>query len=223
VVTTEAAVHVIFFRLAPNRSHAENGHDTISSTQSMKQFGILFILIVIVTNAHGLSEQVKNLRVSFDGVEYFHRQSANGQHRFTPKGQEDLLSWKNMLTVIDLPQATSIEKLLELAGDLPSPYRNLGDIIGGDIAPAIGSTPEAFALVFERERLNADSSDFVTVEYSIAKIYMSGRTGVLAIYSHRAYDADCVDRFQARIPENMVSATKALRIWDSEQTRELLQ
>jgi hypothetical protein len=37
--------------------------------------------------------------LSFRGVDYLHRWSKDGQNEFTPKGQEDLHKWQDMITI----------------------------------------------------------------------------------------------------------------------------
>jgi hypothetical protein len=44
-------------------------------------------------------DQKRAAPLSFGGVDYMHRWSKNGQNEFTPKGQEDLARWQDMITI----------------------------------------------------------------------------------------------------------------------------
>jgi hypothetical protein len=45
------------------------------------------------------SDQKTAKTLSFRGVDYLHRWSKDGQNEFTPKGQEDLNKWQDMITI----------------------------------------------------------------------------------------------------------------------------
>jgi hypothetical protein len=46
------------------------------------------------------------VRLELAGVAYEHRWSQAGQNEFTPAGQEDLERWRDMLTLVERPDAT---------------------------------------------------------------------------------------------------------------------
>ena len=60
------------------------------------------------------------LTLSFGGVDYAHRWSKNGQNEFTPRGDEDLATWREMITINVYETVTTGEKLAELANKILS-------------------------------------------------------------------------------------------------------
>ncbi len=51
----------------------------------------------------------------FKGTGYWHRWSQNDQHEFTPRGQEDLEKWSDMVTINLHPDARTGEALATTA------------------------------------------------------------------------------------------------------------
>ena len=59
----------------------------------------------------------------FDAVGYLHRWSMNHQHEFTPKGQEDLEKWSDMLTLNIYPDAHEGDALAAKANAVLENYK----------------------------------------------------------------------------------------------------
>ena len=67
------------------------------------------------------------LTLSFSGGEYLHRWSKDGQHEFTPKGEEDLSKWTSMLTVNVFDAAGTGDDLAEIANRILGNYQQAGN------------------------------------------------------------------------------------------------
>ena len=67
-------------------------------------------------------DQKTTATLSFGGVDYMHRWSKNGQNEFTPKGQEDLAKWQDMITINVHEGVVNGGQLADLANRVPS-YR----------------------------------------------------------------------------------------------------
>jgi hypothetical protein len=61
--------------------------------------------------------------LSFGGVDYLHRWSKNGQNEFTPKGQEDLAKWQDMITINVHEGVVNGDQLADLANRVLGNYQ----------------------------------------------------------------------------------------------------
>src|SRR5262245_26462329 len=68
------------------------------------------------------------LTLSFGGVDYLHRWSKNGQNEFTPSGNEDLASWRDMITINVYENVGTGEALADLANKILTNYQGHGRI-----------------------------------------------------------------------------------------------
>lgn len=72
--------------------------------------------------------------LNFDGKRYLHRYSKNGQHEFTPAGQEDLQRWQEMLTLVMRPGADA-ENTRQWAEAMAAGYKEKGLLVQADQPP----------------------------------------------------------------------------------------
>jgi len=72
------------------------------------------------------SEVPAKKSVIFNGAEYIHRWSENGQNEFTPAGQEDLDKWTDMLTINVYPDAVEGDGLALVANKVLGTYQEHG-------------------------------------------------------------------------------------------------
>ncbi len=115
----------------------------------------------------------------FGGVGYLHRWSMNHQHEFTPKGQEDLEKWSDMITINVYPDAHDGEALAMKANAVLENYKShQGKVLGTSSVPRTPKQPaEHFvAVVFGRPNL---------IEVAFARFKLVDGLGCSIVYSHR--------------------------------------
>ena len=143
----------------------------------------------------------------FRAVEYFHRWSQNEQHEFTPKGQEDLKKWTDMVTLNIYRDARDGDALAAKANAVLANYKSASaKVLKTDSVPRTAERPaEHFiAVVFGRP-------DFIEVAF--ARIKLDDDTGCAIVYSHRMYGEKIGDEMSAWIKANGPEVEKALMEW----------
>ncbi len=66
---------------------------------------LVIVYLLVLSNGPMAREQARDSRdiemmtLSFGGVKYLHRWSKDGQNEFTPMGDGDLTTWRDMVTV----------------------------------------------------------------------------------------------------------------------------
>ena len=119
--------------------------------------------------------------ISFAGVEYLHRWSKGDQHELTPRGQEDLERWTDMITVIYYRQAKDGDGLAAVASSVLEAYkRNQAVVLKTESLPRTAEKPaEHFVTVtFNRPGLS---------EAVYARFVLRDGMGLVIIRSHRTY------------------------------------
>lgn len=125
--------------------------------------------------------QAKPPDVQFAGVAYFHRYSKDNLHEYTPRGQQDLNKWTDMLTINDYPQAKDGEALAGVANNVLAAYKGAGgEILKTSSVPRTATSPAEHLIVvlFVRQ-------DFVEVAF--ARFMLRDGVGMSLVSSHRAY------------------------------------
>jgi hypothetical protein len=144
----------------------------------------------------------------FAGVDYFHRWSKNGQHEFTPGGQENLEKWSEMLTVNVYPDAHDGEALAAMANAVLENYKaHHGMVVRTNSVPRTPDRPaEHFiAVVFGRP-------NFIEVAFTRFKLVEG--VGCSIAYSHRVYGAKVGDQMSEWLNHNGPNVEKILMEWD---------
>lgn len=131
----------------------------------------------------------------------------NTQHEFTPKGQEDLEKWADMITVNVYPDVRDGDALAAAANGVLENYKNHGaKVLKTSSVPRTSDRPaEHFiAVVFGRP-------NFIEVAY--ARFRLADGTGCSIVYSHRLYGEKIGDHMSAWLKSNGVATEKALMEW----------
>ena len=143
----------------------------------------------------------------FRGVAYWHCWSQNDQHEFTPKGQEDLEKWTDMITVNAYPDALDGDSLAAKANAVLENYKSHQAIVlKTDSAPRTPDRPaEHFiAVVFGRPSF---------IEAAFARFKLADGGGCSIVYSHRLYGEKIGDQMSAWLGANGAVIEKALMGW----------
>ena len=148
-------------------------------------FFSLFATVLLVMTALPASAQ-SPLKLAFNGADFQHRWSKNGQHEFTPEGQEDLTRWQDMITLIVKDEVHSAEQLAGLANGLLARFESSGKILATDSRPMTADEPAEHLIV---AMLPGDAF----VEVVFARAVLVEGTGMFYLYARRIYGPDLAE------------------------------
>ena len=146
------------------------------------------------------------LTLSFGGVTVMHRWSEGNLHEFTPKGQEDLSKWREMVSLNVHPEARTGEQLAEVANRVLSNYQQYGKILRTDSKPRTAKT--------EAEHLLAAiliNPQFL--EAAFARILLHDGEGLVVVYSKRVLGAKAGNEMSGWLEKNGPSTEDTLMAW----------
>ena len=176
---------------------------------------LVLLLVLALPLAATASERPAG-PLTFQGKQYLHRWSGGTQHEFTPRGDEDLDAWINMLTVIAIDGPSTGEQLAQIANNVVERYKATGTILRTDSTPA---TPDR------------DAEHFVAVmfgqpkflEAAFARIRLVEGGAVIVIYGKRIYGNAVGGAMSTWLEKNAVATETALRAWTGIPTLASLQ
>jgi hypothetical protein len=165
------------------------------------------VAVAVLTCLAAAASAGPPLKVSFNGTEFFHRWSQNGQNEFTPAGDENLDAWKSMVTINVHDWAQNGDQLAQLANQVLGRYQASGRILRTNSKPKTKQ--------HEAEHFAAVSFGGATaLESAFARILLFEKRGVIVVYSHRIYGAKAGDQMSAWLAKNGPAVEKALMAWD---------
>jgi hypothetical protein len=115
----------------------------------------------------------------FQGQTYQHRWSKNGQHEFTPAGQEDLSRWKEMITLNVHDEVHDSEQLAALANAVLGNYQRMGQILFTDSRPMTLDMPAEHMMAAQLQQGDQQ-------ETAYARVALVDGTGMVVVYSKRS-------------------------------------
>jgi hypothetical protein len=145
----------------------------------------------------------------FGGVGYFHRWSQNDQHEFTPKGQDDLEKWSDMITINLYLKAHDGDALAAQANTVLENYKSHGGrVLRTNSVPRTPDRPaEHFiAVVFGRANF---------IEAAFARFKLMNGVGCSIVYSHRIYGEKVGDQMSKWLNDNGPKMEKMLMDWNN--------
>lgn len=169
-----------------------------------------------VLNAQEAKPTKDPVTFKFGDTEYLHRYSDGDLHEFTPKDQEDLMKWSDMVTVNFYPMIEDGEGLAEIANAVLANYKaNGAKVIRTNSVPKTKDKPAEHLIVvlFAREEF---------MEVAFARIVLQDYMGSSVVYSHRAYGAKSGDEIGAWLKANGLAIEKNLMKWDAIPSRKTL-
>lgn len=145
---------------------------------------------------------------SFSGVEYFHRFTKDGQREYTPRGQEDLKAWSDMVTIHVYRNVKDGEALAATANAVLETYKaNKAMVVKTDSVPRSQGKPAEHLIVVLFPRPGF-------IEAAFARFVMRDGAGASVIYSHRIYGRKAGNPMSAWLEKNGPTAEQALMTWD---------
>ncbi|MBB6050127.1 hypothetical protein [Armatimonas rosea] len=149
---------------------------------------------------------------SLAGVPYFHRWSQGDQHEYTPKDQEDLEKWIDMVTLVVYPKVTDPQGLAMRANTLLDNYQATKSakvvVLKTSSVPATKAKPAEHLVV---ALLATDAF----LELAFTRFRLRKRVGGSVVYSRRFYGTDVSEAATAWLKKNGPATEKALLAWDA--------
>ena len=159
------------------------------------------LLLVITTGA-----SAQPISLDFDDETFLHRWSQGDQHEFTPRGQEELSAWEEMLTVIYFPAVRDDEALTGVVKSILGMYQTNGTILG---TAFVGPTETS-----EAERLVVAQLGYgLELEVVFARILLAHGQGVAIVYSKRFGEAASEPLVSAWVEENIQGKMDSILAW----------
>lgn len=166
-----------------------------------------FLLLAFVTSSSSVlgqeAESENEVSVSFLDTSYTYRRSENGQHEFTPSGQEDLSAWTDKISLICMPEITDGKGLNALSENVKGFYDSSGVVLSSGTVPKT-ETAEAQHLVVAG-RVGDGLLDVV-----MARLLLVEGSGTVLFYSRRTYGDDATAVADAWLVENSAKVQNAL-------------
>lgn len=164
----------------------------------------------------GPSRSAGGLTLHFDGVDYLHRWSKDGQNEFTPKGDADLAAWRDMLTVNVFEAVRTGEQLAEVANKVLGNYQARGKILRTDSKPRTADRPAEHLIV-------AALGDPAFLEAAFARLLLVDGTGYVVVRSHRVYGKAAGPAMSDWLKANGPAVEKALMEWGQVPSKDVLK
>lgn len=142
--------------------------------------------------------------ITFQGVQYIHRYTKGNLHEYTPKGQQDLKNWTDMVTINDYPKVKTGEGLAQSANSVLETYKaNKATILNTNSVPRTEKKEAEHLVVALFPRLNF-------YEVSFARFKLTNGKGGSVVYSHRIYSKKAGDAMSKWLQKNGEAYEKAL-------------
>jgi hypothetical protein len=157
--------------------------------------------------AQGPNEKAPDF--SFGDVKYFHRYSKADLHEYTPKGQEDLKAWKDMVSITAYPKVKDGDGLAGMANSVLTNYKAAGgQVVRTNSVPRTPDKPaeHLIAVIFNRD-------DFS--EAAFARFRMHEGVGTSVVYSHRIWGKSTAAEMKTWIGKNGPATEKTLMAWNA--------
>lgn len=148
---------------------------------------------------------------TYADVDYFHRFTEGNLHEYTPKDQEDLEKWKDMVSLVTFPTATDGDGVAAAAnGTLELYKKNRALVLRTNSVPRTEKQPaEHFVAVYFIR------PEFAEIVFARFKLHEGKGMGI--IYSHRIYGEpeEVGKQAGAWIKENGEAIEKKLMAFDA--------
>ncbi len=165
------------------------------------------MLLAVVVVVPLLAETSDQRAFVFRDADYFHRWSQNDQHEFTPRGQEDLEKWTDMVTINIYQDAHDGDALAAKANAVLANYEKAqAKVVKTDSRPRTADRPAEHLIVAVFGRPNF-------IEVAFARLELADGVGCSAVYSHRIYGEKIGDKMSAWLKANGAETEKALMEW----------
>ncbi len=166
--------------------------------------------------AAGSPSAASGMTLRFDGVDYLHRWSKDGQNEFTPKNDPDLAAWRDMVTVNVFEAVRTGEQLAEVANKVLGNYQARGKILRTDSKPRTADRSAEHLIV-------AALGDPAFLEAAFARLLLVDGAGYVVVRSHRVYGKAAGPAMSDWLKANGPQVEKALMEWGPMPPRDALK
>ncbi|WP_171093737.1 hypothetical protein [Usitatibacter rugosus] len=146
------------------------------------------------------------MTLELGGTAYLHRWTKNNEHEFTPQNDADLQKWHDMVTLKVYEQATTPEKIAELANRMLTVYRANGKVLKTASRPRTVDRPAEHLIVAMFGSPDALEAAFVRL------MFVDG-AGLAVVYSHRVYGSPAGPAMSKWLETDGGDAERALMEW----------
>jgi hypothetical protein len=163
-------------------------------------------LAITLGSPSAFAQAVAKPALQFDNVRFIHRWSKDGQHEFTPEGEDNLAKWTHMVTINRHPAVKNADQLTEIANRTVENYRRNGLVMKtSSKPPAAGRTVEHLAVaVMGRPEF---------IEAAFTRFILANGTGFALTYSHRINERTAGPKMSAWFSANAQRKENALLGW----------
>jgi hypothetical protein len=200
-----------------------------ASRQGSRAIGVMLCVVVWTTlggeagpsapaelGPSGVSrEQTAALTLAFNGADYVHRWSRQGQHEFTTQGDEDLSAWKDMVTINVHDRVRTGDGLADLANRVLGNYRAHGHIMRTLSKPRTETSEAEHFAVAVLQGANL-------FEVAFARLLLLEGRGVVLVYSKRFYGESAKDDMTEWFKGNATKIEHVLVSWNGMPSLEVL-
>lgn len=152
------------------------------------------------------AQKPEGLTLSFRGTPFAHRWSQGDQHEFTPDGDSDLKTWRDMITLNVHAQTTRGEQLADVANKVLSNYQQHGKILQTRSTPRSAQRPAEHLIV-------AVLGTPQLLEATFARCMLHDGTGFIAVVSHRVYGKNVGPEIGQWLAAQGAQTEQALMAW----------
>ncbi|HSV55157.1 MAG TPA: hypothetical protein VLJ57_23735 [Burkholderiaceae bacterium] len=156
--------------------------------------------------AAGAGQPQAPLKLTFRGVGFMHRWSNQGQHEFTPQGEDDLAAWRNMVTLNVHASVVRGEQLAEVANQVLGNYQRHGKILQTRSQPRTAERPAEHLIV-------AVLGNPQLLEAVFARCLLHEGLGFVVVVSHRVYGKAAGPEMSDWLKANGPAVEQALMNW----------
>ncbi len=157
--------------------------------------------------AAGPPRPAAGMTLRFDGVDYLHRWSKDGQNEFTPKSDPDLAKWSDMVTINVFEAVRTGEQLAEVANKVLGNYQARGKVLRTDSKPRTADRPAEHLIV-------AALGDPAFLEAAFARLLLVEGSGYVVVRSHRIYGKAAGPAMSDWLKANGPNVERALMDWN---------
>ncbi len=176
----------------------------------------LFAICVSLSAFAQTNKSGADLTLTFQGDEYHHRWSKQGQNEFTPSGQEDLAQWRNMLTINVHEKVVNEEQLAAAANNTLGLYQENGEVLHTDSKPRTADSPAEHFMAGAFAQPNV-------AEAAFSRFILRDGVGVVVVYSQRFYGENAQDEMLQWVKGNGDKVEDALMTWQAIPTLKALK
>jgi hypothetical protein len=162
-----------------------------------------------LVSSPGAENEEQQADFKFGGVPYFHRYAKDDLLEYTPKGQNDLNAWTDMVTLNFYRDVKDGDGLASIANRVLATYQaGKGVIVKTDSVPRTNDKPAEHLIV-------VIFVDPAFTEVAFTRLLMRDGMGMSVVYSYRIYGQRSANEMSAWCTQNGPPTEQKLMAWDT--------